>query len=139
MRFRCNTGQRTRPHQVIPRFRASLSRFHPSLSRFQVLASRLADFGRFRCTTVQRTRPRQVIRRLPVSTIWAVSDVCPFPRFGPFPRFRPSLSPFSGVSAVTRCKVRVRVKLSDACPFSPDACPFPIFRQSLTLFQAFPL
>ena len=106
-RFRCNTVQRTRPLQVIRRLR-------PSLSRFHVFASRLAVFRRFRCNTVQRTRPRQVIRHLPVFAR----------RLAVFASrlavFASSLAFFRRFCC-TRCYVRVRVKLSDACLFSPVA------------------
>jgi hypothetical protein len=96
-----------------------------SVARFHVFAHRLAFFGRFRCNTGQRTCPHHVKQRLPV-----------FARPRPFPQFLPSLAVLC-VSAVTRGKVRVRVKLSDACPFSPDIACFHVFSHCLAVFRHF--
>jgi hypothetical protein len=96
--------------------------FSPDVARFYVFAHHLAVFRRFRCNTGQRLCPCQVKnRRLPV-----------FARHRTFPCFRPSLSRFQ-VFPLTRGNVCVRVKLRDACPFSPDVAHFRVFAHRLAI------
>jgi hypothetical protein len=55
----------------------------------------------------------------------------------PVSTFSPIVYPFLGVFAVTRGNVCVRVKLSDACPFSPDVARFHVFAHRLAVFRRF--
>jgi hypothetical protein len=80
----------------------------------------------FRCNTTQRMCPNHVKPRLPV-----------FARRRTFPRLRPSLSRFSGVSAVTWRNACVRVTLSFACLFSPDVTCFHVFAYRVAIFRCF--
>jgi hypothetical protein len=54
----------------------------------------------------------------------------------PFLDFR-SLFGRSGISAITWGNIRVRIKLSDACPFSPDVARFHVFALRLAVFKCF--
>jgi hypothetical protein len=60
----------------------------------------------------------------------------------PISMFSPFAQPFSGVSAetrgdVTQGNIRVRVTLSEACPFSPDVSCFHVFDHRLDVFRRF--
>jgi hypothetical protein len=92
--------------------------FSPDVARFNVFALHLAVFRRFRCNPGQSTCPRQVKRRLPF-----------FARRRPFPCFCRRLAIF------TRGNVRVRVRLRDACLFSPDVARFHVFAHHLAVFR----
>jgi hypothetical protein len=120
MRFRCNTGQRTRPRQVIRCFRASLSRFH-------VFTRRLAVIRRFRCNTRLGTRPRQVIRCLPVFSLRRT-----------FPSFRQSLSRFRAFPLYHGATYASASSYPTFARFH-DLGRFHVFARRLARFQAFPL
>jgi hypothetical protein len=109
---------------VSPSRYATLASFRPT-SPISSFCHRLAVFSRFRFNTRKRTCPCHVKRRLPI-----------FARRHPFPRFRPSLAVFRRFR-VTRGNVRVRVKLSDACLFSPVVARFHVFTHRIAIFRRF--
>jgi hypothetical protein len=100
--------------------------FSPKVACFHVFAHRLAVFRRFCCNTGQRTCPRQVKR--PLLCLRQTSTVS---------TFSPFVQPFLGVSVVTWGNIRVCVKLSDTCLFSPDVACFHIFAFRLAVFRHF--
>jgi hypothetical protein len=63
-----------------------------------------------------------------------VAHFCPT---SPVSTFSPFAYPLLGISAVTRGNVRVHVKLSDACPFSPDVACIHVFALRLAVLRRF--